>query len=215
MPARLASCRMCCFERLVLHRPELVEQRLDEDRRHHDDQHQERHGQQARVEPPPARAPPQQQIWHPQEERADDDAHRQGRDAVADPLGEGLVRETVGVLAHELLVVGARQIDHVRDHREDREVDGDDEEPLASDPHRPVPHARREPREQNQGRQHEAPDGIGHPEDDAAAIAGHRLLTRLRHRDRALVAGGGPGSPGVAVGGGGWTGGACAEAPGA
>ncbi len=118
------------FERLVFHRAECVEQRVDPDwlhQRHEDD---ERNRQKAGVQPPSSRAPAQQEVRHPHEQHTDDDADGEPGRFIAGPLAEGLIGETVRVLADESLVVGEREIDQEKDDCEGDEIEPDLEEPL-------------------------------------------------------------------------------------
>ena len=69
---------------------------------------------------------------------------RPGRERVAQPLGERLVREPVGVLADEALVISQRQIDHEHDREVHDDIEADREEPAAAQPLRQVSEPGRE-----------------------------------------------------------------------
>ncbi len=186
-PRAIGQLQDARLERLVLHRAERVEQRIDPDRLDDDHEQQERHRRQSGVEPPAAGALAQQEVGNPEKERAGDDADDQRDQRVGEPLLERLVRQAVRVIADELLVVRARQVDDEGQDREDGEVDRDDEEPLAPDARGPVAHPRREPGHEHQPRQHEAPDRVDDPEHDAASVALHRQRRGLGHRDGSRV----------------------------
>ena len=147
------------------------------------DQDDEGNGEHGGVEPPAPRRLREQQVRHPQHQAADDERDPEAGHLVAHPLGDRLVREAVGVLPHEALVVDPRKVDHGRDQREDDPVDRDHEEPLAADTGRPVAHAAGEPGPEEQRRDEQPPDRVGHPQEVAAAMVGQRLRRRLGHRD--------------------------------
>jgi hypothetical protein len=172
------------LERLVLHRPELVEQRRNPDGRQQVGDDDERHQGHRGIQPPSPRALAQQQVRHPDDERSDEAGETDGDERVGGPLLQRLIRQAVGVLPDELLVIHARQVDNRSQEREENEVDGEHEEPLvAADPLRPIAHPGRETRRQDDHEQRQRPDLIEHPQPVAALVVLDGPLARRRHID--------------------------------
>src|SRR6266540_3679905 len=110
------------LERLVLHRPELVEQRRDEDRGHQQHQREERQRQHSRPQPPPPRTAREQQVRHPEHRRSDDQPDGQPLRLILGPLPEPLGRQAVRVLAHVPDVVRERRLHDREQQRDQHEV---------------------------------------------------------------------------------------------
>ena len=85
------------------------------------------------------------------------------------------------MLAYELFVIAKRQRDDEGDDAEQREVDGDREEPLAPDQLGPGAQSRRRAAEQDDGEQHDPHHLVEHPQPVAARVVPERLRSRGRH----------------------------------
>ena len=85
------------------------------------------------------------------------------------------------MLADELYVIGERQRDDERHDHEQREVDGDREEPLAPDQLGPRAQSRRRAAEQDDREQHDPHHLVERPQPVAARVVPKRLRRRGRH----------------------------------
>ena len=184
MPARLGQSQDRPLERLVVHRPELVEKRIDPDRLDQHRREQERDREDRRVKPPPARTPSQKEIGNP----------RQGRSRRPSstprliseflrPPAERLVRKPVGVQTNEALVERQGQIDHENDRQVHDYIEADGEKPVAAQPLRQVPEPCREARKRQAAGKSIAQRLVDNPEPVAAAIKLQCQRARLGNGD--------------------------------
>ncbi len=189
LPFQVADLADPPLVRDVLERAEVVEQGLDPDRRDEHRQEQEGDLQQPQVEPPSPRAAGQQEVRHPGEQERGDRHDPEHLQRVAEPAAEALLRQPVGVLADEPLVVEQGEARQVEQHRVQDDVDPDREEPRPPDPSRQVAEPRRRAREQDDGREGQAPQLVDRPEPVAAPIILQGQRARLGHGHRGPLVG--------------------------
>jgi hypothetical protein len=105
-------------ERLVLQRPEAVEERLEDDRR---DEREQEHGQRERHagrQGPPARERPRERHRRRPCARSQNDGHGEALGSIAEPAADALRREAPPALAPPAAPEGKRRPDDAREHRD-------------------------------------------------------------------------------------------------
>ena len=157
----------------------MVEQRRDVHGRNHQHDHHERDRDSGAPHPPAALGCARGGIDDRQQDRESEQAHQEAFPEIAAPLQECLVRQPVGVFAHEAFVDRQRQAGQCRRHDVLRDIDRNLQETEARNPRGEVAHPGRQPQPQEQPGNDERVEHVDDGKNVAALEVGVGARLRL------------------------------------